>query len=85
MSIRRKTLKRCFEASRFSFQTNAETLPPSEALPYLGRKFAYNNSDWEAVYINLRKYWQRWGMIARVLESTGAMVRNLGARYKAVE
>ena len=51
----------------------------------MGRKFAYNNSDWEAVYINLRKYWRRWGMIARVLESTGAMERNLGARYKAVE
>ena len=33
--IRRKTLQRCFEASRVLFHINEETLPPSEAFPYL--------------------------------------------------
>ena len=53
--LRRETLKRYFEASKVSFQINAETLPPSEAFPYLGRTITYNNSNWEAVYQNLRK------------------------------
>ena len=58
-SLRHKTLHRWFEASRFSFQINYDTLPPSEALPHLGRTTSYNNSDWAAVYLNLRKD-QRW-------------------------
>ena len=74
--IRRKTLQRCFEASRVLLHINKETLPPSEAFPYLGWKIAYNNSDWVAVYLNLRTSWRRWGMIVRVLERTGATVRS---------
>ena len=50
----------------------------------MGRKIAYNNSDWAAVYLNLRKYRRRWGMIVRVIERTGSMVRNQVAMYKAV-
>ena len=53
--LRRKTLQRLFKASRFLFQINSETLPPSEAFRYLGRTIAYNNIDWTAVYPNLRK------------------------------
>ena len=66
------------------FQINAETLPPPEASPYLGRTIAYNNNYWLAVYLNLRKERRRWGMIVRVLERTGAMVRARGAMYKVV-
>ena len=43
--LRCETLQRCFEASRVSLQINADTLPPPEAFPYLGRTIAYKNSD----------------------------------------
>ena len=65
--IRRETLQCFFEASSVSLYINEETLPPLEAFPYLGRIIAYNNSDWAAVYLNLRKSQRRWGMIERVL------------------
>ena len=83
--LRRETLQHCFKAIRVLFQINADTLPPSEAFPYLGRKIAYNKIDWAAVYLNLRKARRRWGMLLRVLERTGATVREQGAMYKAVE
>ena len=51
--LRRKTLQRCFDASRVSFQINSETLPPPEAFLYLWRTITFNNSDWAAVYLNL--------------------------------
>ena len=63
---------------------NADTLPPSEVLLYLGQTITYNNSDWETVYLNLRKARRRWGMIARVLKRTGATMRDQVAMYKAV-
>ena len=80
---RHNNLQRCFEASRVSFQINAETLPPSEAFPYLVWKITYNNRNWEAVYQNLRKARRRWVMIARVMAKTGATVRKWGMMYKA--
>ena len=64
----RETLQLCFETSKVSFQINAETLPPLEDFPYLGWTITYNNSNWAAVYQNLRKYRMWWGMVARVLE-----------------
>ena len=84
MSLRRETLHRCFKASSFLFQINAYTLPPSEAFPYLGRTIAYNNINWSAVYLNLRKSKRRWVMIVRVLERTGATVRDRQEMYKVV-
>ena len=66
------------------FQINANTLPPSEEFPYLGWRIEYNNSDWVAVYLNLRKAQRRWGIIVRFLERTGAMVQARGEMYKAV-
>ena len=77
--LRRENLQRCFEASRVLLYINANTLPPSEASPYLGLTITFNNSNWAAVYLNLRKDRMRWGMIARVLERTGATVRARGA------
>ena len=44
----------------------------------------FNDNDWDEVYLKLRKSWRRWGMIARVLERTGAMVRAWGDIYKKV-
>ena len=77
-------LQRCFKASRVSLQINAENLPPSEAFIYLGRTVAYNNRNWAAVYLNLRKAWKWWGMVERVLERTGETERSQGDIYKAV-
>ena len=84
MRLRRDTLQRCFKAGRVSFQINAKTLPTSEAFPYSGRTIAYNNSNWSEVYLNLRKSRRGWGMIERVLKSTGSTVQSQGAMYKAV-
>ena len=36
------------------------------------------------VYQNLRKSWRQWGMVARVMERTGATVQAQGAIYKEV-
>ena len=66
------------------FQINTKTLPLSDTFPYLGHIIAYNNSNWVAVYLNLRKARMRWVVITRVLERTGATVRAWGAMYKAV-
>ena len=84
-NLMRDTLQRCFGARRILFQINSETLPPLEAFPYLGRTVAYNNIYWASVYLNLRKFWRRWGIISRVLESMGATVRYRGELYKAGE
>ena len=67
------------------FHINAETLLPSEAFPYLGWKISYNNRNWAAIYLNLRKSRRRWGMIASVLQRKGATVRDRGSMYTAVE
>ena len=50
----------------------------------MGRKIAYNNSNWSAVYLNLRKALRWWDIILGVLESTGANMWAWGAMYKAV-
>ena len=44
--LRHKTLQCCFEASRVSSQINAETIPPSEEIPYLVRMITYKNRNW---------------------------------------
>ena len=36
------------------------------------------------MYRNLRKAQRQWGMISRVLENTGAMVRDRGVMYNVV-
>ena len=61
------TLQHFFEESRVLLHINANTLALSEAFPYLGWTITCNNSDWEEVYLNLRKARRRWGMIVMVL------------------
>ena len=65
--LRRKKLQRWFEASRVLFQINADSLPPPDYFPYLGKKIDYNNRYWLAVFQNLNKVWRWWGVILRVL------------------
>ena len=43
---------------------------------------SYNNSNWAAVYLNLRKSRRWWGMIVRVLERMVATVQAQGEMYK---
>ena len=78
------TLQIFFEASRVSLQINANTLLPFEPPPYLGSTIAYNNSDWTAVFQNLRKAQRRWGIISKLLTKTGAKVWARRMTYKAV-
>ena len=61
-----------------------ETLPLSEAFPYLGRTITYNNSDWVSFYLNLRKSQRRWGMVERLIERTGSTAHDQVDMYKAV-
>ena len=51
---------------------------------HLGRPLSYNNSDWIALYRNLKKAQAKWGMIARILVREGASLRARGHFYKAV-
>ena len=63
---------------------NEESLTLYEDFPYLRKKIVYNNSNWQAVYQNLRKLRSWWGMIMRVLEKTGTTVWSRGMMYNAV-
>ena len=72
--LQHETLQCCFEAGRFLLQINAEDLPPSDYLTYLGRTIAHNNSYWTAIYQNMMKVQRRWGVLTRVLKNTVAMV-----------
>ena len=47
-------------------------------------KVNYNNSYWKALFQNLRKAWQRWGVVAEVVMKMGEMVRLRGMIYKEV-
>ena len=49
----------CFENIRILISVNSDPLEPVADFPYLGRRVAYNNSDWAALYQNLRKAWKR--------------------------
>ena len=55
LQIKRKALQHCFEDSPFLISVNSEPLEPVAYFPYLGRKVAYNHSDWSALYQNLWK------------------------------
>ena len=65
------------------FDNNAKTLPPKEALPYLGRTITYSNINWPAVLQNLKKARSQWGMISRVLTKIGETVWDHEMVYKA--
>ena len=51
---------------------------------YLGRPLSCLDSDWPAVYKNVKKARQRWAMVCRVLVREGANPRVSGMFYKAV-
>ena len=63
---------------------NVDPLGPSAAFPYLGCIFAYYNSDWVALYQNLRKSRWSWVIFTKVITKMVSMVQVWGLFYKAV-
>jgi hypothetical protein len=61
-----------------------ETLAKVSYFRYLGRILSFNNSDWPALYHNLKKAQQRWGMVTRLLARDGASARARGHFYVAI-
>ena len=80
----REALQQAHDASRVTLRINQEPLDSVSTFVYLGRTIAFNNSDWPALCRNLKRAQQRWGMVARVLEKTGASKKTRGTFYKAV-
>ena len=69
---------------RWTISVNADPLEPATAFPYLGFTVAFNNSNWAAVYQNIRKARNWWDMVEKLLKSTGATVRVQVIIYKAL-
>ena len=63
---------------------NKELLEPASYFPYLGRTVTYKNSDWAALYKNLRKLQRQWGMLSKVVMNTGETVRSQGMIYMEI-
>ena len=74
----------CFEENQLVIKVNLKPLKSNTAFPYLGHTVMYNNSYWEVLYSNLRKYQRRWGMMAKDMVKTGAPVKAREMMYKAV-
>ena len=73
--ILQEAFQKCLEANHVVIRVNLNSLESTTFSPYLGRTIMYNNSDWEALYINLRKYQRRWGIVANVMGKTGAPIK----------
>ena len=54
-----------------NIRVNLDPLEATTALNYLGNMVMYKNSDWAALYSNLRKDQRRWVMVENVLGKTG--------------
>ena len=59
-------------------------MDPTAAFLYLVCTVAYNNGNWEALYHNLKNYRRKWGMVAKVLTKSGAVVWSQEMIYKTV-
>jgi hypothetical protein len=66
------------------FTVNGEALERVFSYCYLGRPLAGNNSDWPALFRNVKKAKMKWGQIARPLIKTGIRMRIVGLFYKAI-
>ena len=60
-------MQKCFKVSKLSVRVNLELIYTMAAFPYLGSTVAFNNSNWAALYGNLRKAQRRWGVLAKVM------------------
>ena len=67
-----------------SIRVNLYPVETTDALPYLGRTIAFNNSVYAALYCNMSKAQRRWRLVERVLVTAGATVRSRETMYKVV-
>ena len=72
------------DARTRTFHIGTTDLEKVEVFRYLGRMMAAGNSDWPAVYKNLRKARSKWGQISKPLIGTGVPPRTIGYFYKAI-
>ena len=63
-------------------RVNLNPLEATITFPYHRRTVAYNNSDWAALYSNLRNSQRRWGMVEKVLGKTGVPIKTWAIIYK---
>ena len=81
---RQEILQWCFEANHMDIKVKLNPLEATILLSYLGLTITYNNSDWAALYSNLRKAFRRWGAVVKVLENTGVPINAHALMYKVV-
>ena len=67
-----------------AIKVDLNPIEATTAFPYLGRTITYNNSDWEALYSNLRKSQRIWGIVEKVLGKEGVPINPRAMIYKAV-
>ena len=67
-----------------TIKVNLNPIKSAATLQYLGRSAAYKNIEWAALYHNLMKAQQMWGMVSRVLVKVGATMQALEMMYKTV-
>jgi len=72
------------QADETVFSIGGTPLVNVSTFKYLGRPVMSNDSDWHAVYQNLKKARLKWGMLSKILARQEASPRVAGLFYKAV-
>ena len=81
---RRTALQACKKAATTRFTINGEQLEQVRSFGYLGRCVHEDNSDWPALFSNVKKARKRWGMLVRILDKDGATNYAKGMFYRAI-
>ena len=81
---RRHVLQDLRRADEIVFTACGVPLDRVSVFKYLGRVLSESDSDWPALYANLKKARKRWGMVSRVLRREGLRPRVAAMFYKAV-
>ena len=63
------------KANQVAIKVNLKPLKATTVFWYLWRIILYNNSDWAALYSQLRKSQRRCGVVENVLAKTGAPIK----------
>ena len=67
-----------------AIKVNINPLEAATALPYLGRKIMYNNSEWAALYRNMHKSQRRWWVVEKFIGKTIATIKLHSMMYKVL-
>ena len=67
-----------------AIRVKLDPLESKTAFPYLRSTVMYNNSNWAALYSNLRKAQRRWGMIEKVMGKTMESFKDRDMMYNMV-